>query len=235
MNGGEAFEILKRKISEAPILDYPFPHICIQNVLPDEFYRELLDNLPDVSEYRVNQRYPGRGPDGKVNTLIFDSFTAEPWKSFAEGLYSDAFAQLMLEKFAVEKEGYSSFYLHKDLEGFEITPHTDISSKLITYLFYLPEDSSLREFLGTYLCVSKDRTLEKQSGTHHPWEMFEIAKKVEYVPNSFFSFAPHDRSFHAVRARLDGGRKMPERNTIRGFVFNKDKSGLPDYLRDEQT
>lgn len=232
MNGREAFQVLATKIREAPMLDHPFPHICIRDVLPEHFYRTLLKELPNLSEYRVNSKYPGRGPDGKVNTLVFDDFKREPWKSFAEGIYSDDFAKLLLDKFAVTKPGYSSFYLHKDLEGFEIKPHTDITSKLITYLFYLPEDDALREQLGTYLCISKDPALEKQSGTHHPWELFEIAKKVEYVPNSFFAFAPHDRSFHAVRARLDNGKMLKERDTLRGFVFNKDNQDLPDYLKD---
>jgi len=230
MNGIDAFNVLKNKIEEFELIEYPYPHILITNVLPDEFYRRLLDNIPDVSEFEINKRYPGRGVDGKVNTLVFDDFKSEPWKSFADNICSKEFSDLLLVKFGVNKEGYSSFYLHKDLDGFEISPHTDIISKLVTYLLYLPENDKYKDKLGTYLCVSKDATLEQQSGTHHPWDQFELVKKTEYAPNVFFAFAPNNRSFHGVKAEIDKDEEIQQRNTLRGFVFNKDNDGLPDYL-----
>ena len=221
-----AFEYVIKKIIDALIIKEPYPHILISGIFPDEFYSVLLEQIPKVSAYTPKTKY------GKTMTLenfdILDEEKKKFWKEVYDFLRSDKFASILLKKFNISKNGVSDLFLHKDLENFEFRPHRDTHSKLVTYLFYLPEDSSLSQ-LGTHMLVPKKGVVIKKTTEHQDWELFETVKMSEYVPNSFFAFAPHENSFHAVKIDFPED-SVKKRDTIRGFVFNKDAEDYPEYL-----
>ena len=159
---------------------------------------------------------------------ILDEEKKEFWKEVYGFLKSDKFANILLQKFNISKNGVSGLFLHKDLENFEVKPHRDLFSKLVTYLFYLPEDSSLSQ-LGTHMLIPKKGVVIEKTTKHQDWELFETVKKSEYIPNSFFAFSPHENSFHAVKVNFPENA-VKERDTIRGFVFDKDEKDYPEYL-----
>jgi hypothetical protein len=221
-----AFEYVIKKIIDALIIKEPYPHILISGIFPDEFYSVLLEQIPKVSAYTPKTKY------GKTMTLenfdILDEEKKKFWKEVYGFLRSAKFASILLKKFNISKNGVSDLFLHKDLENFEFRPHRDTHSKLVTYLFYLPEDSSLSQ-LGTHMLVPKKGVVIKKTTEHQDWELFETVKMSEYVPNSFFAFAPHENSFHAVKIDFPED-SVKKRDTIRGFVFNKDAEDYPEYL-----
>ena len=51
-----------------------------------------------------------------------------------------------------------------------------------------------------------------------------------FIPNSFFAFTPCENSYHAVKIKFPEELKKKERDTIRGFVFDKSEKGYPEYL-----
>ena len=222
----EAFEYVIKKIINSPIIKEPYPHILISGIFPDEFYSVLLEQIPNVSAYTAKTKY------GKTMTLEnFDGLDEQKkkfWKEVYGFLRSDKFASILLKKFNVSRNGVSDLFLHKDLDDFEVTPHRDIFSKLVTYLFYLPKDSSLSQ-LGTHMLIPKKGVTIEKTTKHQDWKLFETVKKSEYVPNSFFAFSPHENSFHAVKINFPED-SIKERDTIRGFVFNKDEKDYPEYL-----
>ena len=224
----EVFEYVIKKIVDAQIIQEPYPHILISGVFPDEFYSVLLEQIPNTSTYTSKPKYPGRKTMTLDNFDILDEEKKEFWKEIYGFLRSDKFTNILLQKFNISKNGVSDLFLHKDLENFEVTPHRDIFSKLITYLFYLPKDSSLSQ-LGTHMLVPKKGVVIEKTTKHQDWELFETVKKSEYVPNSFFAFSPHENSFHAVKVNFPED-SVKERDTIRGFVFNKDEKDYPEYL-----
>tara|TARA_Y100001936_G_scaffold2433_1_gene2305 strand:- start:2914 stop:3606 length:693 start_codon:yes stop_codon:yes gene_type:complete len=224
-----AFEYVIKKVNDAPIIETPYKHIMISDIFPDEFYDMLLEHIPSVSTYTSKPKYPGR------QTMTLDDFDIldEKKKIFWEEMYtflrSDDFANILLKKFNISKNGISNLFLHKDLENFEVKPHRDVFSKLVTYLFYLPKDSSLSQ-LGTQMLVPNDGyVFDKNDTKHQDWENFTTVKTSEYKPNSFFAFAPCENSFHAVKVNFPEN-STKERDTIRGFVFNKDAKDYPAYL-----
>ena len=221
-----AFEYVIKKIIDAPIIKEPYPHILISGIFPDEFYSVLLERIPKVSAYTPKTKY------GKTMTLenfdILDEEKKKFWKEVYGFLRSDKFASILLKKFNISKNGVSDLFLHKDLENFDFRPHRDTHSKLVTYLFYLPKDSSLSQ-LGTHILVPKKGVVIKKTTEHQDWELFETVKMSQYMPNSFFSFAPHENSFHAVKIDFPED-SVKVRNTIRGFVFNKNAEDYPEYL-----
>ena len=46
------------KIANAPINPFPFPHIYVRDVFPQDFYRQLRAHLPPGGTFRV---IPGAG------------------------------------------------------------------------------------------------------------------------------------------------------------------------------
>ena len=39
---------LAYKIANTPILNFPFPHIYVENIFPADFYSKLLKNFPEL-------------------------------------------------------------------------------------------------------------------------------------------------------------------------------------------
>jgi hypothetical protein len=223
------YEYMKYKILNAPINYYPYPHISIENIFPQEFYDSLLENLPNIDEYTPKPKYPGKHTLTLENFDLLDDDKKYFWTQINSWLKSDDFSNLLLNKFSITKLGYSDFYLHKDLNDFEVKPHRDLFSKLVTYLFYLPKDSSLDQ-LGTEILVPKPDVSIPDTTAHQNWEQFNIVRSAKYVPNSFFSFIPCANSYHAVKIKFPDDIKKKERDTIRGFVFDKSVDDHPSYL-----
>ena len=46
-----AFEHLVKRLRSAQVEFDPFPHYVLERVFPDDYYRELLRNLPDSNVY----------------------------------------------------------------------------------------------------------------------------------------------------------------------------------------
>ncbi len=231
VNMQSVFEYVIKKINDAPIIETPYKHIMISDIFPDEFYDTLLDHIPSTSTYTLKPKYGGKQTMTLNDFDILDDEKKLFWEQIYAFLRSGDFANILLKKFNVSKNGVSDLFLHKDLENFEIRPHCDVFSKLITYMFYLPKDSSLPQ-LGTQMLVPNDGYV-KASGEderkHQDWENFTTVKIAEYIPNSFFAFAPNENSFHAIKVNFPEN-STKERDTIRGFVFDKDAKDYPEYL-----
>ena len=81
----------------------------------------------------------------------------------------------------------------KDLGGYEIAPHKDTRSKIVTMQFYLPPDSSK---VG-----SRHRGLSRAIGCSRrillsPRNRFEKVKQFSFAPNSGYAFAVGSKSWH---------------------------------------
>ena len=64
----DPFKFAKQKIMNAPVIEYPYPHILIDEIFPKWFYDELIKNIPGIKEYTAKPKYPGR------KTLTLDNF-----------------------------------------------------------------------------------------------------------------------------------------------------------------
>jgi hypothetical protein len=213
---------LAYKFANAPILGFPYPHCYIRDVFPTEFYAELQRNLPDPDAMIPIERVrPVRGYKERF-VLEFKpeqlAVLPEPkrrfWSSLGQSMVAGQFGQLALQKFAPFIEArfkdarnmqYSSeAMLVQDVTDYELGPHTDTPKKVITMLFYLPNDESLAH-LGTSIYVPKDRNFRCPGTTHHPFEAFERMTTMPFLPNSLFVFVKGDTSFHGVETVGDPG------------------------------
>jgi hypothetical protein len=168
------------QIERAPIQVHPFPHIIIEHFLPDELFQDLIAHFPDRSEFqRVS--YPGTGHGKRTsrfqeNGLALKNMKDHEYFGLLHELFaSEAFSRALLDKFgkplpdgstpipAAKHHMFSNgahdyscvFDFQIDQPGYEIPPHPDVMSKIVTFQFFLVDDDSLRDF-GTLFCKSKN-------------------------------------------------------------------------------
>jgi len=189
----------------------PFPHFYLENVFPDDYYQELLRNLPstDVYEnlYEVtdlkldhfrhrNQRDMDAGWTQRLPSEL------QPfWTSFNNWFLGPDLAQAVLGSFRSQRSLWpevsveSQFIRHR--AGYFLGPHSDLYTKLVVLLIYLAPDNSA-EHLGTSLYRPKDPTFKCPDSKHYPFADFIRVKTAPYKPNSLLAFMRSDISFHGL-------------------------------------
>jgi hypothetical protein len=169
----KVFEHILSKIRKAEIIAQPFQHLVIPQIMPSDFYPKLLGAIPKPEQF-ISAAYPGTGfGKGKLRWSGLAYPDLQNLRYFSDlqvFLRSETFCRTLLDKFArpggIPPEKYrffandahefsSVFDLQIDRRGYEILPHPDVPSKIVTFQFYLTCDDSLREF-GTLLCRTKN-------------------------------------------------------------------------------
>ncbi|MBI1190523.1 MAG: hypothetical protein GC200_07585 [Tepidisphaera sp.] len=209
-----AYEHVKYMIANTPVRPYPFPHMQVNGVFPEYYYRQMLANYPAAGffESRI-EGYPERGTielHDPASVARLPRQQRDFWQWFMNSFGSRDFMSFVLECYAPvlgPRFGHSVkpvAYLFRDTGGYGIGPHTDTLKKVVTMLFYLPEDESQRG-AGTSIVVPTDA----KGYSHHPtghesWDAYRPAKTIEFLPNTLASFLVTDRSLHAVRPTPPG-------------------------------
>lgn len=212
--------VLKR-VASAEVINDPFPYAVIDGIFPNDYYAEMLAHFPKPDSLRPI------GETGRVSreaykdrhVVLFtdDEFSRMSeeqqrfWREFAGWMYSDLFLSLFVLKFqhALEPRlakiladtsvlrARGDALLVNDQTNYAIGPHTDAPHRLVTFLFYLPKDDSMRE-LGTSVYRAKDPNFVCWGGPHHPPEQFDLVRTVEFLPNRLLTFPKTEWSFHGV-------------------------------------
>jgi hypothetical protein len=114
----------------------------------------------------------------------------------------------------------------RDFTDYSIGPHTDTPRKLVSLLFYLPRDESMRH-LGTSIYAARDASFRCEGKRHHSYKGFKRVASLPYVPNALFAFFKTDYSFHGVDPIAD---RNVERNLLLYNIYVqavvKRRSGL---------
>jgi FkbM family methyltransferase len=214
-----------QRVNQTPVTTDPFPYLVVDNIFPPDYYKEILKNFP-----RQDSLIP-IGQTGRVSKESYKErhvvlFTEEEfsrlspaqnnfWRQLAGWMYSDLFLNLFVMKFfdsleprfknilANEKNiaARGDALLVNDKTNYAIGPHTDAPHRLVTFLFYLPEDDSMKD-LGTSVFKPKDPSFVCWGGPHHGFEGFDKVKTVEFLPNRLLAFPKTERSFHGVESIL---------------------------------
>lgn len=234
---------LINKIKNAKIIYEPFPHIIINNFIEENDLKNILDNieinnLKDINEKYTMVHYPGAKITNDLLTtrptgigLVY-ALKEEYLKNNIKlntFLDSNDFKQILMEKLNIPKniDGWNVYQINKDLNGYEISPHPDITGKVITYQLNLTNTNILDDYdLSTKfhtikpecekyikeLTIKKDRPWGK-------WEWFDKGKKIPYKQNTFMAFAPSDISYHSVKLENYPQEKY-QRTMLRGFIVD---------------
>jgi hypothetical protein len=205
------------RIANALMLEFPYPHIYVRDIFPQDFYARLRENLPSEEHLRTLKslgRVAGNYPDTRLVMPLQREYVArlEPaQRSFWEGLggwmLGGAFGQLMIAKFGAylqhrfKDPGAQRFVdealIVRDRTQYSLGPHTDAPKKVLSFLFYLPPDASLAH-LGTSLYLPKNPQFTCPGGPHHDFGLFRRVHTMEFRPNTLFAFMKTSDSFHGV-------------------------------------
>lgn len=230
MKASEAMKHVQVKIAEAKLYNSPFTYFYVRDVFPDEYYSLILRNWPPREQFTDIEK-GGRimGNDTYVeNSRLFiqgqqlshlegiSSSAAEFWRSFSESFYGRDFNRYLFDLFkpiikAQRHDLPSQFQLApdgqlvQDYTHYSIGPHTDNPRRLISTLYYCPEDDSMSH-LGTSLFVPKSKRVPlKISGIHRDFHDFKKVATAGYRPNCMFGFVVSPNSFHGVEPITDAG------------------------------
>lgn len=225
----DVYEHVIYQILNTPMNDYPFEHLYVKDVFPKDFYQQILVNLPTTEEYTCIEKL-GRVSKGsylerflypldkeKIENLpqekkefwqnFMNMFMGEEFKQVATHLFED----IMQKKFADEPDLKLKWTvdLVRDTINYSIGPHTDSPQKVITFIFYLPEDES-HPNIGTSLFAPKDPNYTDSRGYHHDFDLFKMITTMPFMPNTMFGFIRTDTSWHGVAPV----KEKVERNSI---------------------
>jgi hypothetical protein len=200
------------RIAAAPVLTEPFAHCVIDGVFPEEFYESIIDYWPQEESWRPLSE-SGRVSAGdyqqrQVVLMNRDGYARlDPerrafWEHEVGGwLLGERFRTGALEKFGRSGKAAGDALIVSDRTTYAIGPHTDAPHRLVSLLFYLPEDATFSRF-GTAFYTPLDPQFRCPGGPHHPFRKFRRVKTVEFVPNRLVLFPKTDRCFHGVE-RID--------------------------------
>jgi hypothetical protein len=211
-----------RRLSSAEILPEPYPHFYLKDVFPESYYLEMLRHMPGGSVYQnlyavtdlkldhFKHRDQRDMSEGWTELLPLE---IRPfWEDFTRWFMGPELARAVLDTFAEplrqqfggrplpDTSVEAHFIRHR--AGYFLGPHSDLFSKLVVLLIYLPPDESSAH-LGTSLYRPKDPGFSCPNSTHYPFEHFVRVKTVPYLPNSMLAFQRSDRSFHGVEPLSD--------------------------------
>lgn len=204
------------KVANATINTFPYPHIYVENIFPQDFYDEIQQNMPESSDMipieqarsvkgykerfilELSENHLSRLPEQKRNL----------WAWIRSWLLGGQYGQLVLNKFApfiqerfkdrIDRVQFSDEALiMQDITKYQLGPHTDALRKVVTMLFYLPRDRS-QMHLGTSVYIPKDPGFVCPGGPHYPHDDFHLMYTAPFAPNSLFAFVKTDNSFHGV-------------------------------------
>lgn len=204
------------QIESTELCTWPYSHFYLEKAFPDPVFKRMLELLPPAPAYVADNPRIHTRDDGLVTRNILSLSAVglerlqEPhrsfWSEIAEPLFSKKLRQVVFAKLSNDLSrrfrlpadqldsvpAYPKPALVKDLGGYEIAPHRDTRSKIVTMQFYLPKDMS-RADLGTAVYRQRLFRLKNLVSLKN---RFETVKQFSFAPNSGYAFAVGQRSWH---------------------------------------
>ena len=231
------------RLQTALMIRDPYSHYCLDRVFPEAYYQLLLRHLPAASAYQNlfeittlklehfrfrDQRDLADGWTASTTTscvVFWDEFNA--WFLGPELAHADL-ARFVRRPHASARFGERSEWpavrveaqLIRHQAGYFLGPHTDLSTKLVVLLFYLPEDDS-HPNLGTSLYRPKESGFTCADSNHYPFDEFVNVKTAPYQRNSLLAFERSDRSFHGVEPLAAGDLATCKRDLIQYVLYDR--------------
>jgi hypothetical protein len=177
------------KIRNAEFRSYPFSHVFIKDVFPDDYYRKIRGELEQATKLDRMAEYPNR------------LFSCELSDEIKQLFGSPGFGAEVVRVFDV-KNCEAMIRWTRDSKGYFLDPHTDAKKKKATLLFYMPNEKSQGPW-GTSLYLPKNRKFTSDGRTHHKREDFDLIYTFPFEANSMLGISRTDSSWHGVEPILE--------------------------------
>lgn len=217
-------------IQALPCHSSPFQHMQFERFLPEFIFQDMVRHLPEIGACHELRHKDAIGADNKSTRLQF-KFTVHEWRSMPQEsrhFWVDALAIICHPKITeavgnalhegMERrfgEKWSTVRLKpepsliRDQTGYRIGIHPDHLGKVITLQIYLPADDSQVE-RGTifYRQIHPlKHPVEPGKPVHaEDQDKFEVAKRMDFLPNTGYAFVVQPDSWHGVDTVQPGGK-----------------------------
>jgi len=206
------------RLRTAEIVWDPYPHYYLEHIFPADYYRALLDHLPESTVYQNlyevtdlkldHFRYRQQRDLTEGWTKALPPGQKDFWDRFDRWFLGPELAGAVLASFAQplrarlgDGEPWPEVSVESQLirhrAGYFLGPHSDLHTKLVVLLLYLAPDRS-GEHLGTSLYRPRDPEFSCPNSKHYSFEDFVRVKTAPYRPNSLLAFFRSDVSFHGL-------------------------------------
>jgi len=210
------------EFGNAQVKEFPFPHFYLSNVFPLDFYLRIQESLPKKNDlWPIAEKRPVKGYNERF-VCCFDNESLQSlgyekslfWTEFRDTFLRGAFGNLLINKFSgaistrfggrTDLEFYDELLLVYDVKNYKLGPHTDAPRKVVTVLFYFPQDEEHRS-MGTSIYLPKNSAFQCPGGPHYDHADFLKVTTMPYMPNSAFCFFKTNNSFHGVERLSEEG------------------------------
>lgn len=218
---------LKEKIFQAKIEMDPFPHLIIENILPEDIYDELLSNWPSkiffTNEIKDVIRFDQINNNSRAAWEQFSCFIDQ----FLTREISNLFRPYSFYRFGHDVSGMQlrNGLDHRLTQNFHSpSAHIDQGYIYAALFIYFPKRNETHKELGTRIYRHKQGrtcpTYCNESLTN-----VELVKTVPYKPNTLFAFLETPYAWHGSENPRSRLRRLYMSTIFFSTQFMKDYYG----------
>lgn len=213
---------LVAKLKAMPVALEPYPYFYVEDIFPPDYYARMQAMKPEDDDL-ICLDDTGRAQGFKERFVAhleqdLQRIRNEQKRAFWEAHRSLMCAEDLMIEFIrpfhqeIVRRGASQLNVRaetmfmRDHSGYRIGPHTDSPARLLSVMFYLPEDAD-HEHLGTSVYIPRQADFTCPGTGHHEPGRFEEVFRAPYKPNSAFGFLKTNNSFHGVPPMQDEYRR----------------------------
>ncbi len=180
----------------------PYPWANPENLIRDEAYCKLLDNLPDITlfekRFGYSRDYGQQGHDRY--SLEYDSNLeiAPCWHEFVQELHGRNYRSFLRKLYGFRPMKLS-FHWHYAPNSCAVNPHCDSRAKIGSHIFYLNSDADWKtEWGGQTLVLDDHGQMDSKSAPE--FDAFDAPVAANAIGNRSLIFQRTPHSWHGVKA-----------------------------------
>jgi hypothetical protein len=178
----------------------PYPWMNPEGMLTDAGYRELVENMPDMSlftpSFGVQRKYGQQSHERYILEYVDGLELPACWQAFVDELRGDVYRQFITELLGRGHFRFR-FHWHYTPRACSVSPHCDARGKLGSQIFYLNDDDWNTAWGGETVILDDKGRFSAQSSP--AWEDFDTAMPAETAGNRSLIFGRRGNSWHGVR------------------------------------
>ena len=179
----------------------PYPWINPQHFIAEDRFRELLDTMPDISQFRAffgKQRKHGQASHDRYVLDYKEGMELSPaWSAFIDELRSDRYRDFVCALLGVSQVRFR-FHWHFTPSGGEVSPHCDSRGKIGSQIFYLNTAEDWEwDWGGETVVLDDGGRIEPDNAP--AFEDFDAEYPADTRDNRSLIFGRQGNSWHGVR------------------------------------